>query len=104
MNYIIILTNTNSKDSAETIATFLVKEKLAACVNIYPKIESIYTWNNKIEKQEEYSLIIKTKKTLFDKVKDKITMLHPYEIPEIIFIDIKEGTKEYLNWIYQNTI
>lgn len=104
MNYIIILSNTNSMDSAETIANFLVKEKLAACVNIIPKIKSIYTWQNKIEKEEEVLMLIKTKQSLFNQVKEKITLLHPYEVPEIIRIDIKEGTNNYLNWIKNNTL
>ena len=91
-------------NSAETIANFLVKEKLAACVNIIPKIKSIYTWQNKIEKEEEVLMLIKTKQSLFNQVKEKITLLHPYEVPEIIRIDIKEGTNNYLNWIKNNTL
>ena len=104
MNYIIILSNTNSMDSAETIANFLVKEKLAACVNIVPKIKSIYTWQNKIEKEEEVLMLIKTKQSLFNHVKEKITLLHPYEVPEIISIDIKDGNKNYIDWIKNNTL
>ena len=104
MNYIIILSNTNSMDSAETISTFLVKEKLAACVNIIPKIKSIYSWDNKIEKDEEFLMVIKTKQALFELVKEKITLLHPYEIPEIISIKIDNGTTDYLNWIKNNTL
>lgn len=104
MSYIIILSNTNSMDSAETIANFLVKEKLAACVNIVPKIKSIYTWQNKIEKEEEVLMLIKTKQSLFNQVKEKITLLHPYEVPEIISIDIKNGNKNYIDWIKNNTL
>ena len=104
MSYIIILSNTNSMDSAETIANFLVKEKLAACVNIVPKIKSIYTWQNKIEKEEEVLMLIKTKQSLFNPVKEKITLLHPYEVPEIISIDIKDGNKNYIDWIKNNTL
>lgn len=91
-------------DSAETIANFLVKEKLAACVNIIPKIKSIYTWQNKIEKEEEVLMLIKTKQSLFNQVKEKITLLHPYEVPEIISIDIKDGNKNYIDWIKNNTL
>lgn len=104
MDYIIILSNTNSMDSAETISTFLVKEKLAACVNIIPKIKSIYSWDNKIEKDEEFLMVIKTKQALFELVKEKIILLHPYEIPEIISIKIDDGTTDYLNWIKNNTL
>lgn len=104
MSYIIILSNTNSMDNAETIANFLVKEKLAACVNIVPKIKSIYTWQNKIEKEEEVLMLIKTKQSLFNQVKEKITLLHPYEVPEIISIDIKDGNKNYIDWIKNNTL
>ena len=104
MDYIIILSNTNSMDSAETISTFLVKEKLAACVNIIPKIKSIYSWDNKIEKDEEFLMVIKTKQALFELVKEKIILLHPYEIPEIISIKIDDGTSDYLNWIKNNTL
>ncbi len=102
--YIIILCNTNTKDSAETIATYLVKEGLAACVNIIPKLTSIYKWQNKIEKEEEFLMLIKTKKELFNQIKEKIIILHPYEIPEIISIDITEASFDYLKWINKNTI
>ncbi len=103
MKYIIILCTTNTFDSAETIAHYLVKEKLASCVNIIPKICSIYSWQNKIQNDEEFLMIIKTKKELFSQIKDKITILHPYEIPEIIATDITEGSEKYLEWIEQNT-
>ena len=104
MDNIIILSNTNSLDSAETIGNFLVKEKLAACVNIIPKIKSIYSWENKIVKDEEYLMLIKTKQSLFEQVKEKITLLHPYEVPEIISIVINNGNNNYLEWIKNNTL
>lgn len=103
MNYILIFSNTNDIKNAEIIANTLVEEKLAACINIIPKIISIYSWQNNIEKDEEYLLIIKTKQSLFEQVKEKIKILHPYEVPEIISIEIKDGNSNYLEWIKNNT-
>lgn len=104
MEYIVIFCTTNNKENAELIGHSLIQEKLAACTNIIPKMTSIYSWNNQIVKDEELLLVIKTKKELFDDVKNKILSLHSYDVPEIISIDIKEGSKPYLDWINENTM
>ena len=99
MIYSLILSNTNSIENAKLIANTLVKDKLAACVNIIPQIKSIYFWNNEITEDDEYLMVIKTKKELFENVKNKIVELHAYEVPEIISFDITNGEKNYLDWI-----
>ena len=103
-DYSVILCTTNSIENAKEIANSLVKEKLCACVNIIPSITSIYNWGNKIEEDNEILMIIKTKKDLFEKLETRIKELHPYEIPEIISLDIKKGSIKYLDWISENTI
>lgn len=100
---IIILCNTNSQENAELIAQTLVSEELCACVNIIPKIQSIYKWQGKIENDTEFLMLIKTKNELFEQVKNRILELHPYEVPEVISFDITNGNKEYLDWVCQNT-
>ena len=101
--YIIVLCTTNSKDSAKQIAKTLISAKLAACVNIVDKFESIYSWKGKIVEDNEVLMVIKTQKTLFEKLEAKIEEIHPYETPEIISFDISEGSKPYLDWISENT-
>ena len=101
--YIIVLCTTNSKDSAKQIAKTLISAKLAACVNIVDKFESIYSWKGKIVEDSEVLMIIKTQKALFENLKNKIEEIHPYETPEIISFDISEGSNPYLDWIRENT-
>lgn len=100
---IVILCNTNSQENAELIAKILVTEEFCACVNIIPRIQSIYKWQGKIENDTEFLMLIKTKNELFEAVKARIQNLHPYEVPEIISFDITNSNKEYLDWINQNT-
>ena len=102
MDNIIIISNTNSIENAKLIANTLVDKKLAACVNIIPKIISVYRWQNKIENDDEITLLIKTKKELFTAVQFEIEKLHPYDIPEIISIKIEDGNNDYLDWLNQN--
>lgn len=99
MDYILIFCTINDLETAKVISRVLVGEKLTACVNIIPKVTSIYFWNDEIVEDGEYLLIAKTKKELFDEVKSMIIELHPYEVAEVISIDINDGSKPYLDWI-----
>ncbi len=103
MTYCIIQSTTASEEEAKTIAKQLVEKKLIACCSIIPKITSIYTWQGKINEDNEALMIMKTKAELYSKVEKEIKKLHSYEVPEIICIPINSGSKKYLNWIDEQT-
>lgn len=94
---------TSKKQEAKRIANALVREKLAACVNIVPMVSSVYRWKGKIMKDEEALMVIKTKSSLFMKIVKRIKSLHSYAVPEIIELKITKGNKDYLNWITEST-
>ena len=73
--------------------------RLAACVNIVPRIESVYRWEGKVEEAEEYLLLIKTTAEAFPGVREAIRRLHSYEVPECIALAVEEGDETYLKWI-----
>jgi periplasmic divalent cation tolerance protein len=100
--YSVILVTSPPK-YAEKIAIMLVEKKMAACVSI-TQVRSIYRWQNKIEKERESLLIIKTKMKLFEEVQKAIKQVHPYSVPEIVCLEIKEGNKEYLDWIEDSVV
>jgi len=95
----IVLTTVSSKKEGERIASKLVEKKLAACVNILPRMTSVYRWENKINKDDEFLLIIKTAEYLEQEVYDYIRDNHSYEVPEIITLDIKNIDKKYSEWL-----
>lgn len=101
--YIIVFVTCANIKEAKNIAKALVREKLAACVNIISGIQSIFWWENKIDRAKETLLIIKTRKTLFKKLASLVKSLHSYKVPEIIALPIVEGNRAYLNWIGENT-
>ena len=98
-SYIQVMTTTETKEQAQTIAQHLVERKLAACVQITGPITSIYRWKGKVENTQEWLCQIKTQDDLYNKVEAAIKSLHPYETPEIIAVPIIKGSKEYLSWI-----
>ena len=98
-NPIVILTTASTKTEADKIATKLVQEKLAACVNIIPNIKSIYRWKDKINEDSEYLLIIKTVQRVEEEIFKNICKLHSYDTPEMISIPVTGGEKNYLNWL-----
>lgn len=103
MEYIIVLCTINDITKAKEISKNIINNKLAACVNIIPKISSIYYWNDKIVEDEEYLMLIKTRKNLFEALKSEIIKLHPYDVPEIVSLNISDGSKTYLDWISAST-
>ena len=102
-NACIVLTTTGSQEEARKIAHGLVERRLAACVNIVPQIESIYRWEGKVETSTECLLLIKTQADLFERVRDAVKELHSYNLPECVMLELAAGSKEYLNWITENT-
>ena len=102
-SYIQVSTTTETKDQAQKIAKYLVEKKLAACVQISGPIESTYRWKGNVETASEYLCLIKTRTTLFKKVEAAIKKLHPYETPEIIAVPIIKGSREYINWLNDET-
>jgi periplasmic divalent cation tolerance protein len=89
-------------ETAQRIAKQLVTEKFAACANILPAIESIYRWKEKLESGNEAFVFFKVSEDRKSAFQEKLSALHPYEVPEIIFIPISSGLPEYLRWVAEN--
>lgn len=97
--YCVVLVTVPTQAKAKALARFLVAQKSAACVNIIPKVRSLFWWQGKLDRANESLLVIKTKKSLFGKLKALIIAKHPYAVPEIIALPIILGNKKYLEWI-----
>jgi periplasmic divalent cation tolerance protein len=99
---ILVLSTAGSEEEARKIAHGLVERKLAACVNIVPRITSVYRWQGKVEEAEEYLLLVKTAAEKFGAVREAIAELHSFEVPECVAISIAEGSQAYLDWITES--
>ncbi len=101
--YIQISTTTEKIAEAEKIANLLIDSKLAACVQVNGPAITHYVWKGKKERNEEFIILITTKKELFPEIEKVIKEVHAYETPEILTIPIVGGSKEYLDWITRET-
>jgi len=95
----IVFSTAGSEEEALKIAQNLVERQLAACVNIVPRIQSIYRWQGKMESSSEWLLLIKTTAEMFTGVREAIAALHSYDVPECISVEIEDGSPAYLQWI-----
>jgi periplasmic divalent cation tolerance protein len=101
---LLVLSTFPDADTARRIARLLVEEKLAACVNLVPGIESIYRWQGAIETASEVLALIKSTIGKYQLLENRIRELHPYEVPEIISLRIDSGHLDYLRWIEQSVL
>jgi len=97
--YVAIFITTGSPEEAHKIAEVLIKQRKAACVNIVPKVSSLFWWQDKIESTEEYLLIVKTKASLLNEIIRLVIENHSYEVPEVVALPIVGGSLDYLEWI-----
>jgi periplasmic divalent cation tolerance protein len=99
----LVLTTLPNSDTAAEVAKKVVGEKLAACANILPALRSIYRWEGKVQDENEVLVLLKTRQPLYQRLKERILELHPYDLPEVIAIPVEQGHQAYLDWIASET-
>jgi periplasmic divalent cation tolerance protein len=99
MPYRLAITTCPNAEVADSIASALVEERLAACVNILPGALSVYEWQGKIEREQELVLLIKSTSDRLSALEGRLQALHPYELPEFIVVPVVGGLAPYLSWI-----
>jgi periplasmic divalent cation tolerance protein len=103
MSALIVFCTCPDEAVADHIALALVEERLAACVNRLPGVISTYRWQGSVQRDSEVQLVIKTSRDRFDALRDRILALHPYELAEVVAVDIALGSAPYLAWIESET-
>ena len=104
MDIRLVITNCPDEETANRIALAVVEAKLAACVNILPRVQSIYRWQGAVESAAEVPLLIKTTAAAYPALEAAIRESHPYDVPEIIALPITAGLPAYLNWLATETL
>jgi periplasmic divalent cation tolerance protein len=99
MEFSLVITTVGSRKEAERIGKSLVQSRLAACVNVFPEVSSFFHWEGKLCRRKESLLLIKTKNGKIKEIINKIKLLHNYEVPEIIYLQIAGGERKYLGWL-----
>lgn len=96
---IVVLSTCGSAEEAERLARRLVEEKLAACVNVIGGAKSFYRWKGAIESADEFLLVIKTSRDLFERLRTMLEAAHSYELPEVLALPVVAGSPAYLKWL-----
>ena len=103
-NILLALSTFPDRETAQRTANQLIAEKFAACANILPQVESVYRWKGKIETGNETLVLYKVSEDRQAKFLEKLRSLHPYDVPEIIFIPVSSGLPDYLRWVAENCV
>ncbi len=98
---VMVFCTCGTQEEAIRIATAVVEERLAACVNVVPGIESIYRWQGAVERASELLLLIKTTEAQLDALRDRIQALHSYDTPEVVAVPVVGGSEKYIAWLRQ---
>ncbi len=94
-----LISTADSEETARKLAETLVREKLAACVNVIPRVESFYRWEDAVQRDREFLLLVKTTGAMAEAARRRIVELHPYALPEVLEFEAAGGHSEYLAWV-----
>lgn len=103
MDAVIVLTTLPAGADAVALARTLVEERLVACVNVLPAMQSIYRWQGAMQEDDERQLVMKTWRDRLGALDARLTALHPYEIPELLVLETAGGGAAYLAWVHEQT-
>jgi periplasmic divalent cation tolerance protein len=101
---IVVLSTCGTEEEAERLARALVEQRLAACVNVVPRVRSFYRWKGQIEDAAECLLVIKSSRPHFDRLRAALASAHSYEVPEVVALPILDGSPDYLKWLEDNLV
>ncbi|MDQ3212571.1 MAG: divalent-cation tolerance protein CutA [Acidobacteriota bacterium] len=102
-DYVVVLTTLPPDADAAAFARGLIEERLAACVNLLPVMESVYRWEGDIEQESERQVVIKTSRERVPTLWDRVRELHPYDVPEFLVLPVVDGNDAYLRWVAECT-
>jgi periplasmic divalent cation tolerance protein len=100
---LVVLVTAPTPERAAEIARALVEERLAACGNVVPAIRSIYRWEGMVQDDQEALLVLKTTRDRFEALRERVVALHPYQVPEVLALEVEAGSAPYLAWIAAET-
>lgn len=102
-SYVLVLTTIGADIDPASIGMRLIEERLAACVNALPEMESFFRWHGAVERDRERQLLIKTRASLLPELERRLHEMHPYDLPEFLVIPIRSGSENYLRWVLNST-
>ena len=103
MSQIVVVLTTMPDDArTDEVARTLVTEGVAACVNIHPRMESVYRWKGAVERDSERQLVIKTTADRVDALRQRLHELHPYQLPEFLVLPVESGSDAYVRWVSES--
>jgi periplasmic divalent cation tolerance protein len=97
--FIQVVTTTPKKEDAQRISDYVVRGRLAACVQVIGPVASTYWWRDNVESAEEWLCLIKSRRDVYQQLEAAIREIHPYEVPEILAVPVVEGSRSYLDWL-----
>ncbi len=100
---VVALVTAPDEATAASLARAFVEARLAACVNLVPRIRSIYRWQDRVEDEAEVLMIVKTRRALVAALETRLLELHPYDTPELLVLPVEHGAPDYLAWIAEET-